>query len=134
MKKTILITLVTLFLFTFNACTAKDTSADNNSQSKNIVEEKSKISEEEINNTSENEKSTDSNPEEQHEIEHLTADTFREKVFDYKNNQEWLYEGEKPCIIDFYADWCQPCKKLSPILKELSQEYAGEVIFYKVDT
>ena len=47
---------------------------------------------------------------------------------------EWKFKGDKPCIIDFYADWCQPCKMLSPILDDLSKEYHGRVDFYKVDT
>lgn len=64
----------------------------------------------------------------------LTKETFLQKVFDYKNNNEWKFQGTKPCIIDFYADWCGPCKVVSPILEELSKEYEGLVDFYKVDT
>ena len=67
-------------------------------------------------------------------MEHLTKETFIEKIFDYENNSEWDYKGDKPAIIDFYADWCQPCKMLSPILEELSVEYNGKVDFYKVNT
>lgn len=67
-------------------------------------------------------------------MEHLTAQTFKEKVFNYEANQDWKYEGTLPCIIDFYADWCGPCKMVAPILEELSQEYAGKVNIYKVDT
>jgi len=59
---------------------------------------------------------------------------FLAKVFDYENNQEkWVYEGDKPCIIDFYADWCGPCKKVSPILKDLATLYKDDIIIYKVD-
>ena len=65
---------------------------------------------------------------------HLTNDTFKEKVFNYEVNKEWKYEGDKPCIIDFYADWCGPCKKIAPVLEELAKEYDGKVIIYKVDT
>ncbi len=67
-------------------------------------------------------------------MEHLTAQTFKEKVFNYEQNQEWKFEGKLPCIIDFYADWCGPCKMVAPILEELSNEYKGKVDIYKVDT
>jgi thioredoxin len=67
-------------------------------------------------------------------MEHLTLDAFKEKVFDFEKNKEWKFEGSKPCIIDFYADWCGPCKMVAPILEELSQEYKGKVDIYKVDT
>ncbi|RPI13089.1 MAG: thioredoxin [Ignavibacteriae bacterium] len=65
--------------------------------------------------------------------EHLTAQTFKEKVFNYEKNKEWKFEGDKPCIVDFYADWCAPCKKVAPILEEISKEYAGKINIYKVD-
>jgi thioredoxin len=67
-------------------------------------------------------------------IEHLTKETFKEKVFNFEENQEWKFEGDKPAIIDFYADWCQPCKIVSPILEELAQEYEGKLDVFKVDT
>ena len=67
-------------------------------------------------------------------IEHLTLDTFKEKVFNFTDNKEWKFEGDKPCIIDFYADWCGPCKMVAPILEELSKEYDGKLNVYKVDT
>jgi thioredoxin len=67
-------------------------------------------------------------------MEHLTKQTFFEKVFNYENNKEWKFEGDLPCIIDFYADWCQPCKMVAPILEELAEEYKGKINIYKVDT
>jgi len=67
-------------------------------------------------------------------MEHLTKQTFLEKVFNYEQNKEWKFEGELPAIIDFYADWCQPCKMVAPILEELSDEYNGKIDIYKVDT
>lgn len=67
-------------------------------------------------------------------MQQLTKETFIEKVFDYENNNEWVFKGDKPCIIDFYADWCGPCKIVSPILEELDKEYQGQIDFYKVDT
>lgn len=67
-------------------------------------------------------------------IEHLTKETFIEKVFDFEKNQEWKFEGQLPCIIDFYADWCGPCKMVAPILEELSKTFEGKINIYKVDT
>jgi thioredoxin 1 len=67
-------------------------------------------------------------------MEHLTKETFKKKVFDFEKNKEWKFEGNLPCIIDFYADWCGPCKMLAPVLEELSKEYDGKINIYKVDT
>jgi thioredoxin len=67
-------------------------------------------------------------------MEHLNKETFKQKVFNYETNNEWKYEGEKPALIDFYADWCGPCKIVAPILEELSKEYENDITIYKVDT
>ncbi len=67
-------------------------------------------------------------------MEKLTKETFKTKVFDYEANKEWKYSGELPAIVDFYADWCGPCKMVSPVLEQLSKEYAGKLNIYKVDT
>ncbi len=68
-------------------------------------------------------------------VTHLTKADFLAKVMNYeKNPQEWIYLGDKPCLIDFYASWCGPCKRLAPVLDELAQEYAGEIYIYKVNT
>ncbi len=67
------------------------------------------------------------------EVIYLSTEQFNKQVCDI-NKQEWKYLGDKPCVIDFYTTWCVPCKRLAPIMEELAKEYAGKVIFYKVDT
>jgi len=66
--------------------------------------------------------------------EHLTKQDFVEKIYDFENNTEWSFKGDLPCVIDFYADWCGPCKMVAPIIEELSTEYSGRVNFYKINT
>ncbi len=67
-------------------------------------------------------------------MELMTKQAFLDNVFDYENNTEWKFKGQRPCIIDFYADWCGPCRMVSPIMEELKTEYNGLVDIYKIDT
>jgi len=65
---------------------------------------------------------------------YLTKQDFIDKIFDYENNEEWKYKGDVPAIIDFYADWCGPCKSVAPTLEQLSEEYENKLEIYKIDT
>ena len=67
-------------------------------------------------------------------MQNLTTEAFKTKVFDFEQNKEWKFAGDKPCIVDFYADWCGPCKMIAPVLDELSQKYAGKLDVYKINT
>ncbi|MBN2399372.1 MAG: thioredoxin [Candidatus Aminicenantes bacterium] len=67
-------------------------------------------------------------------MEKLDKNAFIEKVFDFEKEKEWKYRGSLPAIIDFYADWCGPCKMVTPILEKLAAEYDGKLAIYKIDT
>ena len=68
------------------------------------------------------------------DVVYLTTEQFRERIFDYKTEKDWKFKGDKPCVIDFYTTWCGPCKRLAPIMEEMSQKYCDQVVFYKADT
>lgn len=67
------------------------------------------------------------------DVTYLTTEEFKARIFDYTTEKEWKYKGDQPCVIDFYTTWCGPCKRLAPIMEELSQTYCDQVRFYKVD-
>lgn len=68
------------------------------------------------------------------EVKYLTTAEFKETIVDYQKDSVWTYKGNKPVVIDFYTTWCGPCKRLAPIMEELSEKYKGKIEFYKVDT
>ncbi len=74
-----------------------------------------------------------SNYEVKSNIEHLTPATFKQKIYDYSKSKEWKFVGDKPCIIDFYATWCGPCKAMAPTINQIAKEYKGKINVYKVD-
>lgn len=66
-------------------------------------------------------------------VKHLTTQEFQKEIWDYTKNKDWKYEGKTPAIVDLYATWCPPCRKLSPILEKIQQEYGKHIQVYKVD-
>ena len=68
------------------------------------------------------------------DVVYITTEQFRARIFDYKAEKDWKYKGNKPCVIDFYTTWCGPCKRLAPIMEEMSQKYCDQVVFFKADT
>jgi thioredoxin len=67
-------------------------------------------------------------------VTELSDESFKKLIFDYEKNEDFRFEGEKPAIIDFYADWCAPCRQLSPLVESIAEEYSGRINVYKVDT
>lgn len=67
-------------------------------------------------------------------MEILNTQTFKSKIFDFESTKEWNFKGTRPTIVDFYADWCAPCRALAPVLEEVAAKYTGIVDIYKVNT
>ena len=112
MKKLLLFLVVSAFVWT--ACGNKNSNANENRLKKTELS---------------------ADAETKGEVIVLTRDVFLQKVWNYNTSPaEWKYLGDKPAIIDFYADWCAPCRRAAPILDAVSKEYAGKVNVYKIDT
>ena len=71
---------------------------------------------------------------EEGKVIHLNKEEFLKKVFNYETSKEWKYSGDRPCVLDFYANWCGPCRMISPFLDELAEEYKGKIYIYKINT
>jgi thioredoxin 1 len=68
-------------------------------------------------------------------VNQMNGAMFQKMIWDYKKNPEkWVFNGKIPCIIDFYADWCRPCRMVSPIMEELAKEYKGKIMIFKINT
>lgn len=65
---------------------------------------------------------------------YLNTQGFKDEIFNYETEKEWKYKGDKAAIVDFYADWCGPCKSIAPVLEELSDQYKNQLVVYKIDT
>lgn len=113
--------LLTLVVFLVIGCSSTNGNKETNTQSTSAASVKSVGDDQPASGTA--------------KPELLTKETFKEKVMNYDENpQQWVFEGDKPAIVDFYADWCRPCRMIAPIMEELAVEYEGKVNFYKVDT
>ena len=113
MKRLILLTLLTVPLYLFSCQSAENKDNEQKTENKEI----------ETSDDISSEKAT---------IQ-ITKEEFKEKVMDYVNNKEWNFAGDKPCLVDFYADWCAPCRITSPILEDLAKKYEDQIHIYKVD-
>ena len=118
--------LVSIFSLsiTFSGCKDNDTE---NSDNTTIVADENSDNTNSDNNSDSDTKITSS------KVQNITTEEFKVDIFDYMASSEWKYNGTLPCVIDFYADWCGPCKQVAPIMDELAEEYAGKILFYKLD-
>ncbi len=138
-KMRILTALFAILLIFSTACSNKSKAKENQTQDTTNVTTQNNVLDNQVvvadNNNDSNTSTTTSDVQNtgNGEVIQLTTQMFKELVFDYENNQDWVYNGTKPCIIDFYADWCRPCKMVAPIMDELAKEYDGKVIFYKLN-
>ncbi len=132
MKRILLIlSLVAVIAFSTESCknSTKNDTAKNNT---NTIVKKNKDQQVSNNSKKENTNKQTASPK-TGVVNQITTSQFKDLIFDFQNNQQWKYQGTLPCIVDFYADWCGPCKKVAPIMEDLAKEYKGKIIFYKVN-
>ena len=132
MKKIISAIITIVLPLTILSCNNDSEKSENNGGITDQVKKENKIT----TDGSENDDKKDSNSDKViSEPVHLNKEMFLKKVMDYeKNPEKWIFKGELPCLIDFYADWCRPCKITGPIIDELAKEYAGKIHVYKINT
>ena len=135
MKK-IFFTLTFIVFFAF--ITSSSSCSNNNNNQDNSQDDNTTVVDDNANNTTiddnQNTNQTDVNSNDATgSVTMLDSQGFITKVFDFNNTQDWHYNGTAPCVVDFYADWCGPCKMVAPIMDELAEEYEGKIIFYKVN-
>ncbi len=127
MKKIVL--LFGLAVFLFAAC-----GQGNNGEAK-AQKEVSKAPEHKVEVESDDLQLNDKKETKEGAVKYLTTEAFKKLVWNYEESPEkWVFKGELPVVIDFYADWCRPCKMVAPIMEELAEKYKGKVNFYKVNT
>jgi thioredoxin len=131
MKKVFLLSFV-LFAFILGGCG----SSENGEKAQDVkTSAKADLKAEEIPKTEETTAGKKDPDAKDIKPEHITAKIFKEKIWNYEQNpSKWVYEGDLPCVVDFYADWCRPCKMVAPIMDDLADYYDGRVLFYKVNT
>ena len=119
MKRIILVIMLLSPVFMYACQDSGSKNADETEDVKNSIAEKQKVSKE---------KGGDDKA-----AITINEEQFKKKIMDFEKNDTWNFKGDKPCIVDFYADWCAPCRVTSPILEDLAKEYEGQINVYKVD-
>lgn len=127
MKKIlVLLSFIAIIAFSAEACKSKE-------KQQKVNDDKKVVAQKDQNIDDSNNQVQDANANTEGYVIQMTSEQFKDKIYDYENNQQWNYKGDLPCVVDFYADWCRPCKLVAPIMEELSIEYKGKINFYKIN-